>query len=87
VGFGGFVGSIALELNWSGKSMNHFVGWDFFSSGWIEIKFKIGCQVLFLTSSITHKIRNKNSLFSSSSVPRNKNEISWEFLSNFFDNF
>jgi hypothetical protein len=27
--FGGFVG-------WSGKSMNHFVGWGFFSSAWIE---------------------------------------------------
>jgi hypothetical protein len=40
-----FVGSIALGLDWSGKSMNHFVGWGFFSSGWIEIKFQIGCQV------------------------------------------
>jgi hypothetical protein len=50
-------------------------------------EFEIGCQVLFLTPGITHKIRDKNSLFSSSSVPRNKNEISWEFLSNFFDNF
>jgi hypothetical protein len=29
-------GSIALGLDGSGKSMNHFVGWDFFSSGWIE---------------------------------------------------
>ncbi len=38
-------------------------------------EFEIGCQVLFLTSSITHKIRDKNSLFSSSSVPRNENEI------------
>jgi hypothetical protein len=50
-------------------------------------EFKIGCQVLFLTPRITHKIRDKNSLFSSSSVPRNENEISWEFLSNFSDNF
>jgi hypothetical protein len=29
-------GSIALGLDWSGKSMNHFVGWGFFSSEWIE---------------------------------------------------
>jgi hypothetical protein len=32
--------------------------------------------VLFLTSCITHKIPDKNSLFSSSSVSRNENEIS-----------
>ncbi len=29
-----FVGSIALGLDWSGKSMNHFVGWDFFQ--WVD---------------------------------------------------
>jgi hypothetical protein len=28
-----FVGSIALGLDWSGKSMNHFVGWGFFPVG------------------------------------------------------
>ncbi len=31
-------------------------------------EFKIGCQVLFLTPSITHKIHDKNSLFSCSGM-------------------
>jgi hypothetical protein len=37
-------------------------------------EFKIGCQVLFLTSCITLKIPDKNSRFSRSSQPRNENE-------------
>jgi hypothetical protein len=79
------VGSIALGLDWSGKSMNYFVGWDFFPVGGLKLNSKSVAKCFFLTSAITHKIPDKNSLFSCSSVPRNKNEISWEFLSNFFD--
>jgi hypothetical protein len=57
---GGFVG---FDCSWTGLEWNHFVGWDFFPVGGLKLNSKIGCQVLFLTPRITHKIRNKNSLF------------------------
>jgi hypothetical protein len=54
--FGGFVGSIALGLDWSGKSMNHFVGWEFFSVGRLKLNSKSVAKCFFLTPGITHKI-------------------------------
>ncbi len=33
-------GSIALGLDWSGISMNHFVGWDFFPVGGLKLNSK-----------------------------------------------
>jgi hypothetical protein len=59
----------------SQRAIRNFRFFVYFSSR----EFKIGCKVLFLTPGITHKIPDKNSLFSSSSVSRNENEISWEF--------
>jgi hypothetical protein len=57
-----FVGSIAFGLEWSGKSMNHFVGWGFFPVDGLKLNSKSVAKCFFLTPRITHKIRDKNSL-------------------------
>jgi hypothetical protein len=85
--FGGLVG---FDCCWTGlewKIDESFRGLDFFPVGGLKLNSKSVAKCFFLTSGITHKIPDKNSLFSSSSVPRNENEISWEFLNNFFDKF
>jgi hypothetical protein len=60
-----------------------------FAVFWKEVEKprKSASLIRWTTPGITHKISDKNSLVSSNLVPRNENEISWEFLNNFFDNF